>query len=133
MSRFTLFQKVYWGIDNKLVKITKVNYDTPDKIPVYDFTHPIDGINYRDSENNLFLTDKRFPDAIFRVGQEVYFHSKVKKVEPIWYKIIDIFIDESISNYILYKCQDEDGNIKDFTKNRLFDYSHTQLRRYDNR
>jgi hypothetical protein len=129
MPRFNLFQKVYWGLDNSLVTITKVNtYKTSHNIPVYDFTHQ-DGVTYRDMENNLFLTNEVFPGAWFRVGQEVYFHSNQRKVKPQWYEIIDIFIDNEISNEVLYKCKDENGNIRNYSHRDLYDYEHTLIRR----
>ena len=129
MSRFNLFQKVYWGLDNSLVIITKINtHKTSHNIPIYDFTHK-DGKTYRDMENNLFITNEEFPGAWFRVGQEVYFHSNEPKVKPKWYEIVDIFIDKEISDEILYKCKDEDDNIRNFSHRNLYDYEHTLIRR----
>lgn len=129
MPRYKLLQEVYWGFDNSIVTITEVHTDkTFHNIPSYDFTHK-DGKTYRDMENNLFLTDEVFPGAWFRVGQEVYFHSNQRKVKPKWYEIIDIFIDDEISNEILYKCKDEDDNIRDFSHRDLYDYEHTLIRR----
>lgn len=129
MSRFNLHQNVYWGLDNSLVNITNVNTNkTSHNIPVYDFTHQ-DGKTYRDMENNLFLTNETFPDAWFRVGQEVYFHSNQRKVKPQWFEIIDIFIDNEISDEILYRCKDENDNIRDFSHRNLYDYEHTLIRR----
>lgn len=123
MSKFYQGNTVYWHDNNKPVTIVKLYPCKPKDEPVYLVRSHENDLQFNVPEKYLYPTQETFPDALFRIGEKVYFYTRSKGIEPTEYIIKDIYRDDNVSDEILYKCVDYDGNEKEF--------SHWNLTLYD--
>lgn len=122
MSKFKQGDKLFLHEDNSEVTVVSIYPQKPKQEPVYLVRSTETGGEFNEREMFLYRSNKIFPNARYRVEEEVFFHSQQKKVKPEWYEIIDIFIDKDISDKILYKCRNEKNEIRDFTHYNIFPY-----------
>jgi hypothetical protein len=119
--RFELGQDLYEHNENKKVFVTKRYPLKKDKIPVYRVKFLDTMLEQNIREHHLYTNPDIYPDARFRVDEIVYYISNKSPVKIKKYIIKEIYYDEYAKD-ILYKCVDDDSNVKLFFGHQLYCY-----------
>lgn len=108
MYKFKVGDKLFLHQDNSVVTVLKAHPHVKKMEPMYMVEHSVSGEIYNEKETNLYINKSVYPGAVFRIDEIVYGISD----NPVRYTIVSILYDTALNNEILYKCMDEDGDIK---------------------